>query len=192
MPQKSKYVTKADFKRKLAIVKERKYFQIDVASSTQGTAEQIIDLSAITQGAAYNQRSGNTIYHKKFEMRSFWTKHSSATPTTIRFIFFRWMGINPPTDAEILANTAALPNLSPVDFNNKKSVMKVYMDKILFLTSTDDAKVFNYTKTFRYPLKVSFEGVSTDANGKLYLFVRSNQSTNVPSYSWSLSSEFEE
>lgn len=142
-------------------------------------------LSAVAQGDGTNQRTGNSILLRSFEIRLSSEINTSATVSKLRHIIFmdnRQVADTAPTEAEVI-QSAGNP-YSPRRLDNMNRFI-ILVDNFQVL-STNDNQAFKIEKHINLEgrnLHITFNGSSgTDINQKgLYMLSLSNEATNTPS-----------
>lgn len=175
---------------------EYKVSTIEGNASTFNTSYSFIHLTGILQGTGATNRIGNRIRWQSVFFNSFIVKSASATNTMINFILMiqrNTSGTAPDINGILNNVTAGVAIVSSrnLNFMNKYKILRRYSVK---LDSDTTNKKFKFMHKFRGGKILNYEGNAGDitdlTNDSIFLLIYSNQSTNVPSVTYSLRSRF--
>lgn len=163
---------------------EKKFFDVhnDTSPSSAGT---VISLSNIAQGNDYNNRDGNSILCQSLFFQARVTMNNSASSSFVRIILLvdnDQRGVD-PTVAELL-ETGVVESPLTHDVGRRFNIL---MDKVVNISGTGDQNKFvkryiNYNQHIKY--KDTAGADASAYEGNLFLFMISNEGTNVPLVNW--------
>lgn len=150
------------------------------------TTAEINRLSGIAQGDDSVGRTGRSILAKSFQIRLHLQANASATqPSAVRFIVGIDMDANStlPTEAEILDVATASNLVAMRELDNDRGRFRILVDKTFSLSipSAGNGTLF-FNKFIRLGNHhVYFDSTTntSDAKGKLFFYIVSNQATNT-------------
>lgn len=164
------------------------------------TSSQAIDangsfvlLTSFAIGDDYNNRQGRILHLKRLNGVMSIAQHASATETFVRVMLIRFMRYSPdssttPSFGELLNNAAtyyAAPNVKPV----QHSKYQILMDRMVALSDVGKTcAVMRFNKYYKKAKKIEFDGTggTSASQGRIYLALISNESTNTPTVAWDI------
>lgn len=167
---------------------EVKTYQTNASGTSITTSGVVINLSSgIAQGAAYNQRIGDTITLKALSIRHYISANSTAGSSyVVRILVLRWLGTGDPTVAQVLDTSpgtgADRPNCQ-LNLNSKKLISVLYDDIITVANQTNDNLPYLVAKKKYIKLggQATWDAGTTDAsNGHVYMICISNNLSTPP------------
>lgn len=150
-------------------------FAISAFGGTLTTTPTIYPVMTITQGDAdANQRNGDTIFMKEFEVYEQFQKNTASTIAyeNYRVIYFQWFPASVPTTSNILLNDPSISAISTQSFPNidAKDEYHIIEDKVYSMVGNESTLTnaitpsLNVTrhKVLKIPRKkVQFQGASS-------------------------------
>ncbi len=168
---------------------EQKLFDNSGAGVAVGNTSGSVFLTDITQGVAYNQRTGNSVKAIKHLMSFRVRVNNSASATTVRLIVVRGRETETsvPTTADVLeTGSANLALISPYE-HTRPDRFTILFDRTFAVVVGGE----NATTVIETQLKVSHllyqngtGGIANAAEGQIFLLYISDEATNTPSLDW--------
>jgi hypothetical protein len=167
---------------------ELKHLDVNTSGYIGGTtyAGTLTDLTAVTQGAAGNQRTGDSIRIRGITFRASAYHQAGSVQGILRFIVFSFNEDNAASVAGVLQSSgSSLAVVSPYNSDHvENGALNIIFDKSYAGDSSPDAFFMEFTKEL--DLSVHYTAGATTGSGKIWCLVISDAglATNCANYQW--------
>lgn len=161
------------------------YFNYVPGTWSVGTTPAVHDLTAVTQGDAYNNRTGDSIKPISLTVRGLIDANASGpTEQKIRLIIFQYKQENgtAPTASEIIEATTSPANLVSPKKADDRYDSKILFDRVFNVSVGGAYGSRQFSQYFKLAGHINFVTGSTSKEaGGIYAMIMSNENTNQPS-----------
>lgn len=161
---------------------EWKHYDSDASNSSLTITGVGILFSGVDAGSGQGQRSGNSTIQRSLQMNILFSRNASATgATTIRLALIHWKPSTIPAKAEIFKDSTDTLSYFNLDFTQDFTILR---NQVITLTDQFPSQLIKFNEKFRIEASYSGNTASDIESGKIYLYLYSDETTNMPGYKY--------